>query len=1023
MPLPKRFFPLLSSPLSRFFTSFLFLSTLIFLLILAGTSAKAASATVVISEVMYDPTTAEPGGEWIEVYNLGGMNINLSSYKIGDEETSGASEGMYQFPAGASIAPGQVIIVANSATEFQNNFGFAPDFELQASSGAVPDMVKYSAWASGSIALANSGDEVLLLDENDVLVDSLSWGSSNWAFNPDAPDVAAGNSLERNPANIDTDSAGDWISQNTPAPGTVVVSGPTPTPPPPSATPTQGPTPTASNTPNPSCGKSSAYTAVYEIQGSGDVSPLNNQTVNNVRGIVTADFQFGSGGPQEPRGFFIQAHETDCDSATSDGLFVYSGTSTKSISVGDLIEIDNASVIEYQGPASFVWDLTITELSCTASCSVTTVQTNYGLPSPEEYDPPASDADAAIYNEAREGMLMQVTTDSTVIVPANQYNEFIVLRGLGQDRLHRDDTDTGHLIMVDGDGVSATYCGTDGFGDIRTFDTITYNAVSNIIYGPLNYNFNLYKIQQDDNRSCISATRGDDSSYSPLANPAPAADTNTLTIASMNAYNFFDTSDDPQKSDPIPTQAEYNLKSLKLADAVCQSAGVNRPSIIGFQEVENLTVLQKLAGDINAMCGVSYSPHTLAAPDGRSIEVAFMTRDDTVTVLSVNDRQGCSAINWGVTYQSNDHPADVTCSGGTPYYLFNRPPLELVAEVTLAGQTRSIVVIANHFKSKLSSASCSLPDCTDRRVEQAQHVDALVDGHLNGDPNAYVVVLGDLNDYYNSDPLDALDKTNGVLTNLWDYKSGPPSTGQGSITRYSYIYNGVAQTLDHMLVSDAFNALPLTVSPRHVNADWPASNQSNSTMYASSDHDFLLAAFDFSGQTPTVTPTHTSVPPTATPPAPTPTPPAPTDTPPAPTSTPNPPTPSATPIPSNTPPPPTPTHTPGAATSLHVADLDGSSNNQGKTWTALITILIHDNNSVPVANATVDGIWSNGGSASCTTDGNGVCIISQSGIRKKDGSVDFSVTAVTHASLSYDPAANADPDGDSDGTSITVAKP
>ncbi len=894
----------------------------IFLFILAGTSARAASNTMVISEVLYDPTTAEPDGEWVELYNMSGLTIDLSVYKVGDEETSGGGEGMFQFPAGASIAPGQVIVIAENAAAFATNYGFSPDYEFTANDAGVPDMVKYTAWAGGNIGLGNSGDEILLLDGTDTLVDSVSWGSSNWAFNPDAPDVAAGHSLERNPADADTDTAVDWLNQSVPAPGSVVLSGPTPTPILPTFTPPPGPTATPAPptpTPDPSCGKSSVYTATWEIQGSGAISPLDGLTVNNVRGIVTADFQAGTGGPQEPRGFFIQAHEPDCDAATSDGLLVYSSTSAKTFNVGDLVELDGGSVSEYQGPASFTWESTVTELVCTASCTATIVQAGYGLPIAEEYAPPADDVAAEAYNEAREGMLMQVTTDSTVIGAANQYNEFIVRRGLNQDRLHRDDAQHGDLIMVDGDGYAAANCGTDGFGYIKTFDTVNYNpGGGNAIYGPLNYNFNLYKIQQDDDTYCIGHTAGNDASYSPISNPPPAADANTLTVASMNAWNFFDTNNDPNKSDPIPTQADYDQHSLKLSAAVCDPNGLNRPLIVGMQEVENDTVLQKLVGDIANNCGETYNYHTLAGPDGRSIEVAFLTRADRVTVLSVNDRQGCSATNWGISYQPNDHPADVTCSGGTPYYLFNRPPLELQAQITLGGNVETVTVIANHFKSKLTSASCAISDCTDRRVEQAQHVDNLVDGILAGDPNANIIVLGDLNDYYNSDPLDALDPTFGVLTNVWADLAGPPSTGQGTIARYSYIHDGVAQTLDHMLVSAAMNARARVVSPRHVNVDWPGSHLLDNSMYRASDHDFLLAGFDFTGVAPTATPippTATPLPPTATPIPPTATPIPPTATPLPPTATPLPPT--ATPIPPTaTPLPPTATPIPPTATAV-----------------------------------------------------------------------------------------------------------
>jgi subtilisin-like proprotein convertase family protein len=155
-----------------------------------------------------------------------------------------------------------------------------------------------------------------------------------------------------------------------------------------------------------------------------------------------------------------------------------------------------------------------------------------------------------------------------------------------------------------------------------------------------------------------------------------------------------------------------------------------------------------------------------------------------------------------------------------------------------------------------------------------------------------------------------------------------------------------------------------------------------------------------------------SPPPTDTPPPP------PTDTPPPPpTNTPVPPTPTNTPV------PPTPTATPGA-TSLHVADLDGTSINNGGTWTAVVTILVVDNNGAPVQGATVSGNWSNGatGSAVCVTDSSGTCDVAASDIPKKIKEVAFTVSDVDHATLTYNPAANTDPDGDSNGTTIVVIR-
>jgi PKD repeat protein len=107
----------------------------------------------------------------------------------------------------------------------------------------------------------------------------------------------------------------------------------------------------------------------------------------------------------------------------------------------------------------------------------------------------------------------------------------------------------------------------------------------------------------------------------------------------------------------------------------------------------------------------------------------------------------------------------------------------------------------------------------------------------------------------------------------------------------------------------------------------------------------------------------------------------------------------------------------------HVGDLDRASTNQGGTWTAIATATIHDTGHGAVANATVSGSWSDGAPGACTTIGSGQCTVSKPGITKKTGSVTFTVANVMHATLTYKPADNHDPDGDSTGTSINVSRP
>jgi len=102
-------------------------------------------ARLLISEVVYDPDGLEPAGEWIEIYNAGGSPVDLDAHKLGDEETQGEQEGLYAFPPGAQLQPGEVAVVAGQAAVFLARYGQPPDFELRESDPLVPDMVRYTA--------------------------------------------------------------------------------------------------------------------------------------------------------------------------------------------------------------------------------------------------------------------------------------------------------------------------------------------------------------------------------------------------------------------------------------------------------------------------------------------------------------------------------------------------------------------------------------------------------------------------------------------------------------------------------------------------------------------------------------------------------------------------------------------------------------------------------------------------------------------------------------------------------------
>jgi hypothetical protein len=113
------------------------------------------------------------------------------------------------------------------------------------------------------------------------------------------------------------------------------------------------------------------------------------------------------------------------------------------------------------------------------------------------------------------------------------------------------------------------------------------------------------------------------------------------------------------------------------------------------------------------------------------------------------------------------------------------------------------------------------------------------------------------------------------------------------------------------------------------------------------------------------------------------------------------------------------------ASSMHVADLDAASNLVKNRWDATVVIVVHDKSGSPVSGAVVSGSWSGGatGGGLCVTEQTGQCSITKSQLKSTVGSVTFVVDDVTLTGYSYDPGANQDPDGDSDGTTITVYNP
>jgi len=120
-----------------------------------------------------------------------------------------------------------------------------------------------------------------------------------------------------------------------------------------------------------------------------------------------------------------------------------------------------------------------------------------------------------------------------------------------------------------------------------------------------------------------------------------------------------------------------------------------------------------------------------------------------------------------------------------------------------------------------------------------------------------------------------------------------------------------------------------------------------------------------------------------------------------------------------------------ALTTMHVGDLDSTSAPvtppPPNRWRATVTITIHDAGHSVVSGATVTGTWgagdTSGQTLSCITNGSGTCFVTSGRINTSIATVTFTVTGVTHATLTYQSSDNHDPEVDSNGMSITVNRP
>ncbi|NOZ51339.1 MAG: hypothetical protein GXP37_15045, partial [Chloroflexi bacterium] len=289
------------------------------------------------------------------------------------------------------------------------------------------------------------------------------------------------------------------------------------------------------------------------------------------------------------------------------------------------------------------------------------------------------------------------------------------------------------------------------------------------------------------------------------------------------------------------------------------ATNLRAPDIIGLEEIQDNTgptddgvvdasaSYAALIAAIQAAGGPIYDYRDIpplnnqdGGQPGANIRVGFLFRPNRVSFV---DRPGGDATTATEIVDTPTGP-HLTLSPGlvdpnNPAWAadaatdFANSRKSLAAEFRFNGQT--VFVIVNHFKSKGGDnplfGRVQPPVLTTevQRIAQAQVINDFADQILASNPKANVIVLGDLNDFDFSPPLTALK--GGVLTNV--IETLPRAD------RYSFIYNGNSQQLDHLLISPnlAQNNF-LAADIVHVDADFAASTHA-------SDHDPVLAIFEF----------------------------------------------------------------------------------------------------------------------------------------------------------------------------------
>jgi predicted extracellular nuclease len=587
---------------------------------------------------------------------------------------------------------------------------------------------------------------------------------------------------------------------------------------------------------------------IPEIQGSGVASSLTGQVVRT-RGVVTA---------RKFNGLYLQSEPgtEDGNPATSDGIFVFtSSTPNAAYQPGDVLSVVG-TVVEFV-PSVDPQSPPLTELSFATFVEVGTA----ALPAPVAITPALADPNGGLQQlEPLEGMRVSIASLTAVSGSDGNVNEpnntgsntgvfYTVLTGTprpvreagipAMDPVLVCAAGTGCTIPVFDQNPELLRVDADAIQGV-TAPVVTTGALMTDVTAIVDYGFRSYTLLPTAPLVPAGLSVG------VPARPRAAGE---FTVASYNMQRLFDTVNDPNVGDPVVTATAYANRLIKISAAV--RGFLHTPDILGVQEAENLTVLQDLAARIDADATAAgqpapgYTAFLLEGNDVGGIDVGFLVTS-RVTVQSV--------VQHGLT-DTYTNPVN-----GLQETLNDRPSLSIRATVAAEPGTlpAEVVAVVHHLRS-LNGVDEADGRVRAKRLAQAEYVARTLDGLRASYPGVPVVSVGDYNAFeVNDGYVDVLGVARGVPAPASDvvlfgadllasdFLLAPAVAATPAGQTYSYVFEGSAQSLDHVLVSAEAAAALTAFDHARINADFPEIYRGDATrVERTSDHDPAIAYFRF----------------------------------------------------------------------------------------------------------------------------------------------------------------------------------